>query len=73
MKNENIINAITANIRILGDMLEDAMLRVSVAGDAILQGEQNQAIGAMLDLDKDLEDAIALYRASIALHRKGGA
>lgn len=61
--------AIAANIEALCQLLENAMLTVSEAGDAIEQGEQNQAIGAMLDLDRDLEDALALYRAAIALHR----
>jgi hypothetical protein len=61
--------AIAANIEALGDLLETAMLRVSEAGDAIAQGEQNQAIGVMLDLDRQLEYALALHRAAIALHR----
>jgi len=47
------------------------VLKASEGFQAIQQGEQNQAIGAILDLEKDLEDALALYRAAIALHRAG--
>jgi len=65
--------AIAANIEALGHVLDDAMLRTSEANMAIQNGEQNQAIGALLDLDRHLEAALALYRAAIALHRAGRA
>lgn len=35
------------------------------------QGEQNQAIGTILDFDRILPEAQALYAAAIALHRNG--
>jgi hypothetical protein len=68
-----IKKAIAANIEALGELLEKALTRTAEADAAIRQGEQNQAIGAMLDLDQDLEYALALYRAAIALHRAGRA
>lgn len=61
--------AIAANIEAMRQMLMDAVLRASEAFQAIQAGEQNQAIGALLDLDRDLEDALALQRAAVALHR----
>ncbi|HYW37377.1 MAG TPA: hypothetical protein VE957_04625 [Terriglobales bacterium] len=65
--------AIAANIEAMRKMLMDTVLRTSEAFQAIQAGEQNQAIGAMLDLDRDLEDALALHRAAVALHRTGRA
>jgi hypothetical protein len=65
--------AIAANIEAMRQMLMDAVLRASEAFQAIQAGEQNQAIGAMLGLDRDLEYALALYRAAVALHRAGRA
>jgi uncharacterized protein YjgD (DUF1641 family) len=59
--------AIAANIEAMRKMLMDTVLRASEAFQAIQAGEQNQAIGAMFDLDRDLEDALALYRAAVAL------
>lgn len=73
MKNEAYFNAIKTNIHALAELLEETMLRVTEAGDAIDKGEQNQAIGAMLDIEHQLDTALALYRTTIALHRKGGA
>jgi hypothetical protein len=61
---------IAANIEAIRQHLTDCVVKTSEAFQAIRKGEQNQAIGAMLDLDKDLEDALALYRAAIALHRR---
>jgi len=66
-----IKHAIGANIGALGDMLRSAVRRAEEAEDAIVQGEQNQAIGTILNLDEYLENALALYRAAIALHRYG--
>jgi uncharacterized protein YjgD (DUF1641 family) len=65
--------AIAANIEAMRKMLMDTVLRTSEAFQAIQAGEQNQAIGTMLDLDRDLEDALALHRAAVALHRTGRA
>jgi len=65
--------AIAANIEAMRKILMDSVLRTSEAFQAIQVGEQNQAIGGLLDLDRDLEDALALHRAAVALHRTGRA
>jgi hypothetical protein len=65
--------AIAANIAALGDLLDTARLRASEASKAIAEGEQNQAIGTLIDIYQMLENALALYRAAIALHRAGRA
>lgn len=72
MTNDNpTFKTIAHIVNALGGMVDDAQLRLSEAAMAIHEGDQNQAIGAMLDLDRQLEDAAALYRAVIALHRQG--
>jgi hypothetical protein len=73
MKPDLTKKAIAANIEAMRQMLMDAVLLASEAFQAIQADEQNQAIGAMWDLDRDLEDALALYRAAVALHRTGRA
>jgi hypothetical protein len=65
--------AISANIEALRQLLADAVITASEGFQAIQQGEQNQAIGTILGLDSKLEDALALYRAAVALHRTGRA
>jgi hypothetical protein len=65
--------AISANIEAMRQHLTDCVVKTSEAFQAIQKGEQNQAIGAMLNLDQDLEYALALYRAALALHRAGRA
>jgi hypothetical protein len=62
-------NAIAANVEVLGDLLKSAYETVAHADAAIRLGDRNQAIGALVGLDSKLEDALALYRASIAIHR----
>jgi hypothetical protein len=69
MKPDLTRKAIAANIEAMRQMLADAVILASEAFQAIQAGEQNQAIGTMLDLDRDLEDALALHRAAVALHR----
>lgn len=45
------------------------------AHEAIKHGRRNEAIGSLLVIEEDLETALQLHRATIALHRtlKGGA
>lgn len=71
MKPDLTKKAIAANIEAMRQLLADAVITASKGFQAIQQGEQNQAIGSILDLDKTLEDALALYRATVALHRAG--
>ena len=72
MNNDITKKAIAANIEALADILKSAYETAAHADTAMRMGEQNQAIGTMLDLDRQIEDALALHRASIALHRAGG-
>jgi hypothetical protein len=69
MKPDLTKKAIAANIEALHQLLADAEITASEGFQAIQQGEQNQAIGAILGLENKLEDALALVRAAIALHR----
>jgi hypothetical protein len=65
--------SIACILQALGNMLDTAAIRVEEAEDAIRQGEQNQAIGSIIGLEEHLQNALALYRAAIALHRAGRA
>ena len=65
--------AIAANIEALRAQLSECFILSSEAFQAIKEGEQNQAIGTILDFDRKLEDALAFYRAAVALHRTGRA
>jgi hypothetical protein len=55
--------AIKANLGALAELLADAANHADA-------GERNIAIGAIVDLDRLLADAIALHGATIALHRR---
>lgn len=66
-----IQNAIAANLAALSQRLTEAAHLAEEAHAAMAQGEQNQAIGTILDFDRTLPEAQALYAAAIALHRNG--
>jgi hypothetical protein len=66
-----IQNAIAANLAALSQRLTEAASLAEQAHAAMTQGEQNQAIGTILDFDRILPEAQALYAAAIALHRSG--
>ena len=66
-----IQNAIAANLAALSQRLTEAAHLAGEAHAAMAQGEQNQAIGTILDFDRTLPEAQALYAAAIALHRNG--
>lgn len=66
-----IQNAIAANLAALSQRLIEAASLAEQAHVAMTQGEQNQAIGTILDFDQILPEAQALYAAAIALHRSG--
>ena len=63
------INAIAANLNALQALLLVAATRSAETHQLIQNGECNGAIGTVLELDRILEDAKALYGAAIALHR----
>lgn len=66
-----IQNAIAANLAALSQRLTEAAHLVEQAHAVMTQGEQNQAIGTIIDFDRILPEAQALYAAAIALHRSG--
>jgi hypothetical protein len=63
------INAIAANLKALQALLSVAATCSAEAHQLIQNGECNGAIGTVLELDRILDDAKALYGAAIALHR----
>ena len=69
MKRDLAKKAIEANIHALAAILDTATLRVAESLLAISEGEQNQAIGGLIDLEEQLQNALALHRAALALHR----
>jgi hypothetical protein len=69
-------NPIKPLLEALASVLYEAVIAAAEAADAIAKGNQNQAIGTLLDLEHRLPTAQALYNAALALHRlprKGGA
>lgn len=71
MSPDRLQTAILANIHTLHLLVEDVQTRVADAAEAMEKGQQNQAIGSMYDIEDNLTTALALYRATIALHRQG--
>lgn len=63
------IKAMTANMEALKILIKDAAVRIDEAYDYIQKGEQNMAIGTILDFDDLLAEAAALYKATSVLHR----
>lgn len=64
-----IQSAIAANLAALSQRLTEAAELAEQAHVAMTQGEQNQAIGTILDFDRLLPETQALYAAAVALHR----
>jgi hypothetical protein len=64
------IPAIAANVEALNWLVGEAAARTAEAHDYLRRGDRNAGIGTILDVDVMLTDAIALYRAAIALHRR---
>jgi hypothetical protein len=62
--------AIKANLGALAQLLADAANGAREARSHADAGERNIAIGAIVDLDRLLADAIALHGATVALHRR---
>lgn len=64
-----IQNAIAANLAALTQRLSQAAELAREAHESLQAGEQNQAIGTIIDFDRLLPEAQALYNAAMALHR----
>ncbi len=69
MTNAIYKNAIAANIAALAQRLSDAAALAEEATTAMEDGNQNQAIGTILEFEQLLPEAQALFNAAIALHR----
>ncbi len=70
IESKNIIqNAIAANLAALTERLTQAAELVKEAHEAMADGNQNRAIGTIIDFDRLLPETQALYNAAIALHR----
>ena len=70
MKTDDRTPAIATNVDALNHLLQEAATRTNEARELLQRGERNGAIGALVGLDDTLNDARALYRAAIALHRQ---
>ena len=70
MKPDTAIPAIAANVEALDWLVNEAAARTTEAHAYLRRGDRNAAIGTILDIDVMLTDAIALYRATVALHRR---
>jgi len=60
---------ITVNLKAMGMLLTEALRRAAEAHDYASAGERNAAIGTLTDIDVLLEDALALYRSALSIHR----
>ena len=63
--------AVTANLEALHALLSETIAYVSEATEYMAHGNRNAAIGSMPGVGESLEQALALYRAAIVLHRAG--
>ncbi|MDX9688982.1 MAG: hypothetical protein RBT70_00755 [Alphaproteobacteria bacterium] len=66
-----IQTAIAANLAALSQRLTEAAELAKEAHEAMEEGNQNLAIGTVLDFEKRLPETQALYAAAMALHRGG--
>jgi hypothetical protein len=64
-----IHTAIAANLAALSQRLSEAAGLAKEAQTAMQEGNQNLAIGTVLDFEKRLPEAQALFAAAMALHR----
>lgn len=69
LTNDARVTAIAANLEVLKLRLRSATELVAEACTAMAAGNQNQAIGTVLDLERGLPECDALLRATLALHR----
>lgn len=62
-------NAISALLAELDQRIIAASITTRAAIAAIATQKQNQCIGTLLPLEQDLDVALSLYRAILAIHR----
>jgi hypothetical protein len=63
-------NTFAATMDALNGVINDAAERTAEAHGYMCRHERNAAIGTLVGLEDILTDAIALYRAALALHRR---
>jgi|GEM_PF-5337700 len=68
MSNETS-QAINANITVLEARLRRAVTLAAEARDAASRGEMNLAIGTLMPAEEDINDAVALLKTVLVLHR----
>ena len=69
-ENKQIIHkAIAANLDALSQRLSQAATLAKEAHEAMEAGQQNQAIGTVLEFERLLPEAQALFSAALVLHR----
>jgi len=65
-------NAIAANLAALAQRLTRAAEQAKEAHEAMVNGNQNLAVGTIIDFERLLPETLALYNAAVALHRSRG-
>ena len=65
---ESATKTIGADLHLLRALLKDAASCSAEAHARIQQGDRDGAIGVVAGLDAILTDALALYRAALAIH-----
>ncbi|MDE1901251.1 MAG: hypothetical protein KGI37_06390 [Alphaproteobacteria bacterium] len=69
-ENKQVIHkAIAANLNALSQRLSQAAALAKKAHEAMEAGQQNQAIGTVLEFERLLPEAQALFSAALVLHR----
>lgn len=63
--------SITTLITVLDQYLSEASGAAKEAYEAMTEGEQNLAIGILLPVERQFEDALALLRVILSLHSHG--
>lgn len=69
MKTEIIKTAITANLDVLLIHAAETLEALETAKSDMDRGEQNAAIGGLLNLERVLPEMSGLYAAILALHK----
>lgn len=65
-------DGVRACLNALHPLLEQAEADAAEACGYVARGEQNMAVGTLVTLEGQLERAMVLYKAAIALHRSKG-
>lgn len=69
MKDQITKTAIAANLAALADRLAQAADLAAQAQETMSKGNQNGAIGTILQIERTLPEALSLFNATLALHQ----